>query len=120
MAESSLVMFGIPNCDTIKKARRWLEQHDIDYQFHDYRKQGVDVALMQGWLDELGWEQLINKRGTTWRQLDESTKNNMDNQQALIIIQDNPAIVKRPLLLNGDHKIIGFKDSIYQQELLTE
>jgi len=118
MPENVPVMYGIPNCDTIKKARKWLTQHNIDYQFHDYKKLGTDELQLQNWLQELGWEQLINKRGTTWRKLDEKTKSTMDNQAAIKVMQDNPSIFKRPLLILQDQNILGFNENTYTQELL--
>lgn len=120
MSKSLPVMYGIPNCDTIKKARNWLKSNDIDYQFHDYRKQGTDENQLKTWLQELGWEQLINKRGTSWRKLDEDTKAKMDNKLAIQIMTDNPSIIKRPLLVINDHKILGFNETAYQQELLSK
>jgi len=118
MPENVPVMYGIPNCDTIKKARKWLTQHNIKYQFHDYKKLGTDEQQLQNWLQELGWEQLINKRGTTWRKLDESIKSSMDNEAAIQVMQDNPSIIKRPLLILKDQKILGFNENTYTQELL--
>lgn len=115
MVETSAVMYGIPNCDTIKKARNWLQQQGIDYQFHDYKKHGVDSDQLQAWIDELGWETLINKRGTTWRKLDDATKNNMDATAALQVMLDNPSIIKRPLLIVGDRKLLGFDENQYRE-----
>ncbi len=120
MSESLPVMYGIPNCDTIKKARNWLTSHNIEYQFHDYKKQGTDENQLKNWLQELGWEQLINKRGTSWRKLDKKTKAGMDIQLALQIMLANPSIIKRPLLVLSDQKILGFNEHTYQQELLTK
>lgn len=119
MPESLPVMYGIPNCDTIKKARNWLKSHDIEYQFHDYKKQGTDENQLKSWLQELGWEKLINKRGTTWRKLDEETKATMDDQLAIQIMLDNPSIIKRPLLIINDQIILGFNENTYQQEFLS-
>ena len=110
------IMFGIPNCDTIKKARNWLQQQNIVYSFHDYKKQGVDESQLQAWLNEFGWEKLINKRGTSWRKLDDVTKSNMDDELALTIMQQNPSIIKRPLLLVNNHAILGFDVARYEQE----
>ena len=110
MPQNIPVMYGIPNCDTIKKARNWLQQHEIEYQFHDYKKQGTDESQLQDWLHDLGWEALINKRGTSWRKLDEKTKATMDTQSAIKIMLDNPSIIKRPLLVLKDQKILGFND----------
>ena len=117
MSAATPVMYGIPNCDTIKKARKWLQENAIDYQFHDYKKQGTDSAQLQSWVEELGWEQLINKRGTTWRKLDDTVKNNMDAEQAVKVMQDNPSIIKRPLLDTGKSKILGFDAQQYEQAL---
>lgn len=109
-------MYGIPNCDTIKKARKWLQQHEVEYRFHDYKKQGTDENQLKSWLNEMGWEQLINKRGTSWRKLDESIKTSMNNEFATQVMMDNPSIIKRPLLQVRDKFILGFDESIYQQE----
>ncbi|MGD9171192.1 MAG: arsenate reductase, partial [Candidatus Thiodiazotropha sp.] len=71
-------LYGIPNCDTMKKARRWLDEHGVPYQFHDYKKAGVDEGLLRQWVDQVGWEALFNRRGMMWRKLDDSLKANMD------------------------------------------
>jgi len=110
-------LYGIKNCDTIKKARRWLEDNNIDYRFHDYRVDGLDADLLQKFIAELGWEALLNTRGTTWRKLDESLRasiNNADSAAALMI--EMPAIIKRPLLWTpGQPMLLGFSDSSYQR-----
>lgn len=110
-------LYGIKNCDTIKKARRWLEDNNIDYGFHDYRVDGLDADLLQKFIAELGWEALLNTRGTTWRKLDESLRasiNNADSAAALMI--EMPAIIKRPLLWTpGQPMLLGFSDSSYQR-----
>lgn len=118
MSEGVAIMYGIANCDTIRKARNWLKQHEVDYQFHDYKKQGTDENQLKTWVQELGWEQLINKRGTSWRKLDEETRANMDNTVAIKVMQDNPSIIKRPLLVINGRKIPGFDENRYQQEFL--
>lgn len=110
-------LYGIKNCDTIKKARRWLEDNNIDYRFHDYRVDGLDADLLQKFIAELGWEALLNTRGTTWRKLDESLRasiNNADSAAALMI--EMPAIIKPPLLWTpGQPMLLGFSDSSYQR-----
>jgi Spx/MgsR family transcriptional regulator len=110
-------MYGIKNCDTIKKARRWLEEHQVEYRFHDYRVDGLDDELLRTFIAELGWEALLNTRGTTWRKLDESVRagiNNADAAAALML--EMPAIIKRPLLCApGKPMLLGFSDSSYQQ-----
>lgn len=111
-----IVMYGIKNCDTIKKARRWLETHQIDYRFHDYRVDGLDDALLRSFIAELGWEALLNTRGTTWRKLDESVRARIDNADAAATLMlEMPAIIKRPLLCApGQPMLLGFSDSSYQ------
>jgi Spx/MgsR family transcriptional regulator len=110
-------IYGIPNCDTIKKARKWLEAHGVEYEFHDYRKLGVPKNKLRNWVKQVGWETVLNKRGTTWRKLDEKTKNNIDQESAIKIMLDNPSIIKRPVLESDKVLIIGFKESEYQQLL---
>ncbi|MBY4678030.1 ArsC family reductase [Marinobacterium arenosum] len=109
-----ITMYGIKNCDTIKKARKWLEARGIDYRFHDYRADGLDEAQLRGWCDELGWEQLLNKRGTTWRQLPDAVKASIDGDSAIQVMLDNPAAIKRPLLDSGAQRTLGFKEAEYQ------
>lgn len=108
------VMYGIKNCDTIKKARKWLEENKVAYEFFDYKKEGVSAELADGFVKELGWEALINKRGTTWRNLPEDTKNNIDETLAKQLMVENPSIIKRPLLDTGTKKVLGFKADEYQ------
>jgi arsenate reductase len=110
-------IYGIPNCDTVKKARKWLESHDIGYEFHDYKKLGVPENKLKNWVKQAGWETVLNKRGTTWRKLDEKTKNNIDKASAITIMLDNPSIIKRPILESGKMLIIGFTENDYQQLL---
>jgi Spx/MgsR family transcriptional regulator len=109
-------LYGIKNCDTIKKARRWLEEHQIDYRFHDYRADGLDDALLQRLIDSLGWEALLNTRGTTWRKLSDEQKAAATNEagaKALMLTQ--PAIIKRPVLECGNEMLLGFSAESYQQ-----
>ena len=112
-----ITLYGIKNCDTIKKARRWLEQREIDYRFHDYRVDGLDNALLQSFINELGWEALLNTRGTTWRKLDEATRNQItDASSAAALMIEMPAIIKRPLLCApGKPMLLGFSESSYTQ-----
>ncbi len=106
-------MYGIKNCDTIKKAKKWLEAENIEFTFHDYKKEGVDEALFKSWISELGWEALINRRGTTWRKLPDEQKENMNDTSALAAMLDNPSIIKRPLLIHNGQKTLGFKAEEY-------
>ncbi len=106
-------MFGIPNCDTIKKAKKWLEAEGITYEFHDYRKQGVDAALVMEFCDVLGWEVVLNKRGTTYRQLTQDQKDSLNQENAIKLLVENPAMIKRPILKVNDQLHIGFKADQY-------
>ncbi|MFV8847859.1 ArsC family reductase [Serratia fonticola] len=118
---ASLTMFGIKNCDTIKKARRWLEEQGVAYQFHDYRVDGLDEQLLRDFVERLGWEPLLNTRGTTWRKLDEAQRNACNNAEAAIALMlEQPAMIKRPLLDDGKgHALLGFSSESYQQ-FITE
>ena len=109
-----MTLYSIPNCDTIKKARKWLQEQDIDYQFHDFRKDGLDKKLLSGWVKKVGWETLLNKRGTTWRKLDDATKKNIDEASAIQIMLDNSAIIKRPVLVVGKSVEVGFDPDRYK------
>ena len=108
-------LFGISNCDTIKKARKWLEQNDIAYTFHDYRKDGLEA----GWLAEteaaLGWEDLLNKRGTTFRQLTDEQKSDLNKDTALGLMLEYPAMIKRPVLIHNGNYYLGFKPAQYEE-----
>lgn len=110
-----ITLYGIKNCDTMKKAFKWLESHGIAYTFYDYKKHGVDTEILQRALDIHGWEIVLNRRGTTWRQLSDQKKAKMNNAQALKTAQDNPSIIKRPMLVKGDNIVFGFKDSDYAE-----
>lgn len=109
------ILFGIKNCDTIKKARNWLNEHDIEFQFHDYRTDGLDKAQLEAWCNELGWEQLLNRRGTTWRKLPDDVKDAIDENSAITLMLEQPAMIKRPLLDTGTQRLLGFKASDYEQ-----
>ena len=110
-----ITLYGIKNCDTIKKARRWLEAQGIDYRFHDYRVDGLDNTLLQSFISELGWEALLNTRGTTWRKLDESLRASINNaDSAAKLMLEMPAIIKRPLLCApGQPMLLGFSETLY-------
>ncbi|MCP5399664.1 MAG: ArsC family reductase [Sphingomonas sp.] len=110
----TLTMFGISNCDTIKKARKWLEEKEISYQFHDYKKSGVDEGQLREWASELGWEALLNKAGTTFRKLTDAEKSDIDEDKAIALMLANPSMIKRPVLDIGTHRIAGFKPEKYE------
>lgn len=108
-------LYGIKNCDTIKKARSWLEQQQIPYQFIDYRVDGLTAGQLQSFAAQCGWQNLLNTRGTTYRQLPQSDKAELTEQKALALMLAQPAMIKRPLLVhNGEHHL-GFKPDDYQQ-----
>lgn len=109
-----ITLYGIKNCDTVKKARRWLEDHGIEYQFHDFRVDGLSAETVGEWLDELGWEQLVNKRSTTWKQLSPEVRETMDAAKAQATIVDQPTLIKRPLLDTGHERFTGFSSGQYQ------
>lgn len=108
-------IYGIKNCDTMKKAFKWLEAHKIEYQFHDYKKEGVDSAALKNAIKEHGWENVINRRGTTWRKLPKDTQDQMNDENAVTIALDNPSIIKRPLLIHKDQSHLGFKEELYSE-----
>jgi Spx/MgsR family transcriptional regulator len=112
-----ITLYGIKNCDTIKKARRWLESHEVEYTFHDYRVDGLNAELLNTFIAQLGWEALLNTRGTTWRKLDEAHRASItDAQTAAALMLEMPAIIKRPLLYApGQPMLLGFNESNYQQ-----
>ncbi len=109
-----ITLYGIPNCDTMKKARTWLDKHHIEYVFHDYKKLGVPEKELKRWVKDLGWETLLNRKGTTWRKLDESIKENINQTSAIKLMLENPSIIKRPVL-DVDGKLeAGFSDESYK------
>ena len=108
-------MYGIKNCDTIKKAKKWLETNNIEYKFHDYRTDGLDKDWLIAAVDELGWENVLNKRGTTYRQLAQDIKDSMDEASAIEQMLTAPAMIKRPILQVNDKRYLGFKDTQYSE-----
>lgn len=109
-----ITLYGIPNCDTVKKARRWLEDRDISYRFHDFRKDGLDAAQIKQWLADLGLDQLINKRSTSWKNLSPDVRESLDEQSAVELILEQPTLIKRPLLDLRGSLHLGFKADTYQ------
>ncbi|WP_412973077.1 ArsC family reductase [Glaciecola sp. MF2-115] len=108
-------LYGIPNCDTIKKAKKWLEANKLEYQFHDYRKDGLDENWLIKTESVLGWETMLNKRGTTYRQLSDEQKNTINKESALALMLKFPAMIKRPILIHSDSYHIGFNAESYSQ-----
>ena len=116
---SSVTVFGIPNCDTVKKARTWLTDHAVDYQFHDFKKQGVPADLLPGWLATIGWETLVNRKGTTWRKLDEATRLAVvDDASATALMLANPSVIKRPVVAWANSSVsVGFTPEAFAERL---
>lgn len=108
-------IYGIKNCDTMKKAFAWLDENKIAYEFHDYKKQPPDEKILNAAIKKHGWENVINQRGTTWRALPENEKSDMNETKALTIALQNPSIIKRPLLAHNNQIYLGFKDSEYSK-----
>ena len=106
-------LYGIPNCDTVKKARDWLDQHGVAFVFHDYKKAGVDRARLEGWIAGHGWETLLNRAGTTFRALPPEAKADLDAGKATALMLAQPSMIKRPVLDLGDRTLVGFKPDLY-------
>jgi len=111
-----LVVYGIKNCDSVKKARSWLDARSIDYRFHDYRVDGLDAALLQGFIDALGVDAILNQRSTSWRQLGDEQKRDITPDKALQLMLAVPTLIKRPILDNGEQLIVGFSPDLYPSE----
>jgi arsenate reductase len=109
----SLTMYGIPACDTIKKARTWLEGKGIAFTFHNYKTAGIDRVTLERWVDRLGWEALLNRSGTTFRKLPEEQRADLDRNRAIAIMLANPSAIRRPVVEGGDTLLVGFKPDAY-------
>ena len=110
-------LYGIHTCDTVKKARKWLDDRDIQYRFHDYRSDGLDTTLLDRLEQALGWDNMLNRRSTTWRQLDAREKADLDAESARALMLKQPTLIKRPVLDTGTRITIGFSPSQYETEL---
>ena len=108
-----ITLYGIPNCDTMKKARAWLAEHGVDYEFHDYKKLGIDEKMLRTWVRELGWQPLLNTRGMMWRKVPQNVKDNIDEASAIALMLETPSIIKRPVLDTGSQRHVGFKPEQY-------
>ena len=113
----TLRIYGIKNCDTMKKAFAWLDARGIAYDFHDYKKEGVDTATLAAWEKTLGWEALLNRRGTTWRKLDAAAQDGIDRTRALRLMQAQPSLIKRPVVQQGTTLLCGFDADIWSGAL---
>ena len=110
-------VYGIKNCDTVKKALKWLDNNAITYRFHDLRQDGIEAGDLHHWVASVGWETLLNTRSTTWRQLGERDKTAVDADKAISLMLEHPTLIKRPVLIHGKTVLVGFKDTVYQKAL---
>lgn len=113
----TLTLYGIRNCDTVKKARAWLDAAGIAYDFHDYKTQGVDRALLEGWVARLGWEVVLNRAGTTFRKLPDADKAGLDAERAVALMCAQPSMIKRPVVEAGETLLVGFKPAEWETAL---
>jgi arsenate reductase len=116
----TVTIYGIKNCDTMKKARVWLDSHGIAYEFHDYKTAGIAKDKLKRWSDELGWETLLNRAGTTFRKLPVSDKEGLNERKALALMVAQPSMIKRPVLEIGGKLLAGFKPEIYAKEVTSK
>jgi arsenate reductase len=110
-------MYGIKNCDTIKKARNWLDKHGVNYAFHDYKAAGIDKARLERWCKDAGWETLLNRAGTTFRKLPDADKTDLNERKAIALMLAQPSMIKRPVLDLGGRVLVGFKPEVYAKDV---
>ncbi len=115
---TAVTIYGIKNCDTMKKARTWLDAHGVAYAFHDYKAAGVERGVLEGWTRTIGWETLLNRAGTTFRKLPDADKTGLDAAKAVALMLAQPAMIKRPVLDTGDGLIVGFRPEVYSAALV--
>lgn len=109
-------IYGIKACDTMKKARTWLDAQGVAYHFHDYKAEGIDRERLERWVDAAGWDTVLNRAGTTFRKLDEAAKADLDRGRAIALMLEQPSMIKRPVLETADRIIVGFKPEIYASQ----
>ncbi|MEA2882487.1 MAG: hypothetical protein QOH32_1743 [Bradyrhizobium sp.] len=112
-----VTIYGIKNCDTMKKARAWLDGHGVAYDFHDYKVAGIAREKLRGWSDEVGWETLLNRAGTTFRKLPDADKDGLNERKAIALMLAQPSMIKRPVLEAGGKLLVGFRPEIYAKEV---
>jgi arsenate reductase len=112
-----VTIYGIKNCDTMKKARAWLDSHGVSYEFHDFKTAGAPKEKLKAWSDELGWETLLNRAGTTFKKLPDADKTGLNERKALALMLEQPSMIKRPVLEAGGKLLVGFKPEIYASEV---
>ena len=115
----AITLYGIKNCDTMKKARTWLDSHEVRYEFHDYKTSGIDAASLARWCAKVGWETLLNRSGTTFRKLPDARKSDLTERKAVALMLEQPAMIKRPVLEMGARLVVGFKPELYAQSVST-
>jgi arsenate reductase (glutaredoxin) len=113
LASKPVTIYGIKNCDTMKKARAWLDDHDVAYAFHDYKAVGISQAMLAGWARAVGWEALLNRAGTTFRKLPEADRDGLTESRAIALMVAQPSMIKRPVLDHGGVLLVGFKPEAY-------
>jgi arsenate reductase (glutaredoxin) len=113
---AKVTLYGIPNCDTVKKARTYLDGRGVAYHFHDYKKAGIEAADLERWTHQVGWEKLLNKAGTTFKKLPDADKADIDEKKAIALMLANPSMIKRPVVEGGAALLVGFKPEIYDAE----
>ncbi|MVZ98173.1 ArsC family reductase [Sphingorhabdus sp. IMCC26285] len=114
----TITLYGIPNCDTVKKARQYLGDRGIAFHFHDYKKDGIAIETLERWIEQVGWEKLLNKAGTTFKKLADADKIGIDTDKAIALMQANPSMIKRPVVEGGPNLLVGFNPEIYDREEL--
>ena len=113
----AVAIYGIKNCDTMKKARAWLEGHGVAYEFHDYKTAGIERGRLEGWAHAVGWETLLNRAGTTFRGLPDKDKEGLTEKKAIVLMLAQPSMIKRPVLESGGRLLVGFKPEVYAKEV---
>ncbi|MBO9579735.1 MAG: ArsC family reductase [Sphingobium sp.] len=111
----AVTMYGIPNCDTVKKARSWLTERGVDYAFHDYKKSGIDADRLAEWVDRFGWEKVLNRAGTTFKKLPDAMKADLDAAKAIAIMMENPSAIKRPIVEQDGGALLGFSPAEWEK-----
>ncbi|WP_394205415.1 ArsC family reductase [Shewanella waksmanii] len=112
-----MTLYGIKNCDTVRKAKKWLENNSFDVTFHDFRADGIDANIIEQWLTQVDWETLFNKRSTSFRGLSDADKAGIDQQKAIALMVEHPTLIKRPVLVLDDQILVGFKAAQYEEAL---
>jgi arsenate reductase len=115
-----ITIYGIKNCDTMKKARTWLDGHKVTYSFHDYKASGIDKPTLEGWAKKVGWEILLNRAGTTFKKLPDADKDGLNERKALALMEAQPSMIKRPVLDLGGKLLVGFKEDVYAREVAAK